>query len=437
MKRLWAYMALVVFVSAASIPETGWAQTAGQTTEVAVVKEITPDSLRGKQTGFMSLAVKNQRVIVAGTAYRFIQLSLDGGLTWDERNWLNAGVYAPFGEIYAALAARNGSFFVGTEAAICKSTDDGRSWRTVWTWGKDTIRIFCLLEVRDTIWAGGDGILRSIDGGETWTVMANRSTTYPYVGGMAALLGRAMLVGIESAYSSTARGVMKSTDQGATWNFMNAGLTNKNIVSLATFPSLFSRTVYASTYDGGVFVSTDEGSSWKPETGLPIRYGGPVFIGSVLGVFAGDAHGSGLYRLLGGAWQKIEGFEGHFILSITEFSLSQLLVGTHRGIFLVTFPNPTFVEGQGTPETFQLSQNYPNPFNPSTCIVYRVAQSAQVRLAVYNIFGIEIAVLVEERKSPGAYTVRFDGSRLPSGIYFYRLETSDGFKAAKKMLLVK
>ncbi|MFH1193153.1 MAG: T9SS type A sorting domain-containing protein [Candidatus Jorgensenbacteria bacterium] len=83
-----------------------------------------------------------------------------------------------------------------------------------------------------------------------------------------------------------------------------------------------------------------------------------------------------------------------------------------------------------------LSQNYPNPFNPSTSIKYEVSSITYVRLAVYNILGIEIAVLVEERKSPGAYTVRFDGSNLPSGIYFYRLQAGN-FVETKRMALVK
>jgi hypothetical protein len=59
-----------------------------------------------------------------------------------------------------------------------------------------------------------------------------------------------------------------------------------------------------------------------------------------------------------------------------------------------------------------------------------------VRLVVYDVLGREVAVLVNERKAPGSYEVRFDGSSLPSGVYFYRLETGT-FVQTRKMVLLK
>jgi hypothetical protein len=95
------------------------------------------------------------------------------------------------------------------------------------------------------------------------------------------------------------------------------------------------------------------------------------------------------------------------------------------------------------PQGFSLHQNYPNPFNPTTGIRYSIAGSGgqgsgaiEVRLVVYDLFGREVAVLVDEKKAPGSYTVRFDGNGLASGVYFYRLQ-AEHFVETKKLLLMR
>jgi N-acetylneuraminic acid mutarotase len=88
------------------------------------------------------------------------------------------------------------------------------------------------------------------------------------------------------------------------------------------------------------------------------------------------------------------------------------------------------------PNGFQLYQNYPDPFNPTTIISYSIPSTSHVRLAVYDIFGQEVAVLISEVRKAGIYDVSFSGANLASGVYFYRLSTGN-FTQAKKMLLVK
>jgi hypothetical protein len=89
------------------------------------------------------------------------------------------------------------------------------------------------------------------------------------------------------------------------------------------------------------------------------------------------------------------------------------------------------------PTVYALMQNYPNPFNPSTDIKYALPQDNYVTIKVYNAIGEEIAVLVNnEWKQTGRYSVNFDASNLPSGIYFYTI-TSGSFKDTKKMVLLK
>ncbi len=88
------------------------------------------------------------------------------------------------------------------------------------------------------------------------------------------------------------------------------------------------------------------------------------------------------------------------------------------------------------PSGFVLEQNYPNPFNPTTGIRYQMSGTSWVRLAVFDLLGREVTVLVDERQTSGEYEVRFDGSNLSSGVYFYRL-AAGSYTAVRKMTLIK
>lgn len=90
----------------------------------------------------------------------------------------------------------------------------------------------------------------------------------------------------------------------------------------------------------------------------------------------------------------------------------------------------------GIPSRFDLSQNYPNPFNPVTKINFGIPVESHVKLAVYDMTGREIAILVNDRLIPGYYTSEFIGSNLASGVYFYRLVTDNAIYT-KKMMLIK
>lgn len=93
-------------------------------------------------------------------------------------------------------------------------------------------------------------------------------------------------------------------------------------------------------------------------------------------------------------------------------------------------------EVEELPQEFALGKNYPNPFNPSTNIEYALPQEVAVSLKVYDALGREVATLVNSIQPAGKYTVRFDASRLSSGVYFYRMQ-SGSYVNVQKMLLVK
>jgi hypothetical protein len=99
-------------------------------------------------------------------------------------------------------------------------------------------------------------------------------------------------------------------------------------------------------------------------------------------------------------------------------------------------------ERESVPEVAMLYQNYPNPFNPMTTIEYEVAGVrgqasgvSRVKLAVYDMLGREVAVLVDESQAPGRYSVKFDASGLPSGVYFYRMQAGQYVQARRLLVL--
>ena len=98
---------------------------------------------------------------------------------------------------------------------------------------------------------------------------------------------------------------------------------------------------------------------------------------------------------------------------------------------------PLSVPSSGdVPARFDLSQNYPNPFNPTTKISFALERTGFVRLSVFDLLGREVAVLVNGVRTVGSHEVAFVGSGLPSGAYFYKLQSGQG-TVTKKMMLIK
>jgi len=93
-------------------------------------------------------------------------------------------------------------------------------------------------------------------------------------------------------------------------------------------------------------------------------------------------------------------------------------------------------EQQNNSTEYKLFNNYPNPFNPNTIIRFQIKDSRFTTLKIYNLLGKEVAVLVNETKTPGTYEVSWDAVNYPAGVYFYKL-TAGNFSETKKMMLVK
>jgi hypothetical protein len=114
-------------------------------------------------------------------------------------------------------------------------------------------------------------------------------------------------------------------------------------------------------------------------------------------------------------------------------------VGNSGTILRTTDGGLTDVAAQGpspAPSSFVLWQNYPNPFNPSAGIKVELPSTSNGILSVYDMLGREVSVLVNERREAGVHEVRFDASRLPRGVYFYRIHAGE-FVQAKELLLLR
>ncbi|MDI6804509.1 MAG: T9SS type A sorting domain-containing protein [Bacteroidota bacterium] len=95
-----------------------------------------------------------------------------------------------------------------------------------------------------------------------------------------------------------------------------------------------------------------------------------------------------------------------------------------------------FESGSFIPNQYALEQNYPNPFNPTTIINYQLPIDNWVTLKVYDVLGREVATLVDEFKDSGYYEATWDATNIPSGVFFYRMQTGS-FSETKKLILMR
>jgi hypothetical protein len=240
-------------------------------------------------------------------------------------------------------------------------------------------------------------------------------------------------------------GIFCSTDNGTSWTAVNNGLTNPEVFSLA----VSGTNLFAGTYGEGVFLSTNNGLSW---TEARIGFtNDPVNCLAVSGtsLFAGTWEGSVFLSTNNGTnWSAVNTglLTNNRVWTLAVFG-TNLFAGTGNGLWQRPLSEmiPTSVEQLSAqlPEKFSLSQNYPNPFNPSTTLRYSVPERSNVRLSIFNTLGQTISEIVNGTKEAGYYAHSFNASQFSSGIYFYRIEVTSTqnsgktFVETKKMVLMR
>ena len=258
--------------------------------------------------------------------------------------------------------------------------------------------------------------------------------------------GNAFITGY--TYSSnfpTTSGAFQTTFLGGPSIYIyKAFVTKLNSSGTNLLYSTFIEGMYGEGTLANSIVIDDSGNAYI--TGSTSSPDFPTTNGAYQTVFSSDDHvfltelnstGSGLVysTFLGGSDGKslvIDSSGNAYISGVYQTNISNLFV-TKLNMSAVTFVKLNILV---VPNKFELFQNYPNPFNPSTTINFSVPKTSLVTIKVYNILGKELSTLVNEEKSAGNYSVQFFGSKLSSGIYFYRMQAGS-FSQAKKLLLLK
>jgi hypothetical protein len=376
---------------------------------------------------------------------------------------------AALSSAFAGSLAGGTTLYAGGCVGVSASTDSG----TTWTWSRlSDYRVLTVLTSGTHVFAGsrGGGVFFTTNGGTTWaqrnTGLTNQSVT-------ALAITPASSAGINLFAGTEGSGVYFSADSGRNWVSARNGLTSYNITSFAVLGS----SVLTGTSTKGVFVSTDNGANWTQATASTASImslavsgtkvfggtqGGGVVVSSDTGkswtpaglgtadiralavsgpkLFAGTGTGVWLTTDNGSRWSQLNtGLADSNVYSLGVIG-TNLFAGVGSG-GVWKRPLSELVAGvsaasRETPITFELLQNYPNPFNPTTVIRYQLPVASVVRLVVCDLLGREVAVLVDGKKEPGSYDVKFDGSRLSSGVYFYRLHAGD-FMHTRKLTFLK
>ncbi|HJY63531.1 MAG TPA: T9SS type A sorting domain-containing protein [Ignavibacteria bacterium] len=204
-----------------------------------------------------------------------------------------------------------------------------------------------------------------------------------------------------AATSSSLPMVSRTTDGGLTWTSVNvgSGITGTCIVNW--IPQ--SPVIYIMGENGGIKRSTDSGLTWVAMST------------------------SGVTNL-----KHFDFFRSSNVVYGYAISSSGSVIKLVDTLAVLT----GITSNNNIPNEFSLNQNYPNPFNPVTGIEYSVSRESFVKLFVYDALGREINVPVNETQKPGKYSVKFDGSNLNSGVYFYKLNAGE-FSETRKMILLK
>ena len=308
-------------------------------------------------------------------------VSRDSGGTWQ---WVGPQEFN-----IETLDATNKCLYVSRSGGVhLRSTNGGTSWDTITCPG--TLAIFdTILFVQHS----SGQIDASFDNGTNWKTMVpglpppGRAWSFVAAGNY--LLD---LEGSDSLNISVIRRLWKDS----TLVVMRDAIFSPNFPSGLTTGSIRTSGTNAIMDYGGTYFSTNSGGTWAPLSVPADVPSAPAF--AVIGKY--------LFVAGTGVWRK---------------SLDVAASAAHPG---------------GVPALATLSQNYPNPFNPSTTIKYELPKTLHVSLTVYDLLGREVSVLVHERKDAGVHEVKFDGSSLASGVYFYRLQAGS-YVNTKKLLILR
>ena len=354
-----------------------------------------------------------------------VHKSTDKGLSWKV---INNGFTDSY--FMAVIPDTNGILFASSSmGGTYRSIDKGENWNKV----DENFYMAFKRDKQNRIYGlgYGCGLYRTSDAGNNWSRIDNGFIN-GYVFGFA-------IDSSNNIYAGTRGGaIYKTTNDGLTWTKLyQSNITDGALSTIAIAPNGY---IYATNIREGIIRSTNNGQTWtkkRTDTGWQDIY--PINIDKK-GVIYASGSGSKLYSSTNNGDTWVDIVDNLKLTSVRDIIFDkdgQMFLATDESVWR---SNPLWTgnikEEQPVISNYSLSQNYPNPFNPVTTIKYSIKDAGFVKLQIYDILGREIKTLVNEEKPVGEYEVKFNGSNLASGVYFYKL-TAGPFTQIRKMQLLK
>jgi len=380
----------------------------------------------GRNTDIFSSYFINASTGFASTYAGYILKTTNGGTNWTEYLTPTSGnniTGLQFIDANTGYAIPSSGY-----DQILKTTNAGTNWFLTVPGINNTVQYLNFQNANTGILITSFSTYRTTNGGTNWAFIDSVNYT---LNGLQ--FGNAS-TGYTTYYNSPNTYFRKTTNGGLNWASLPAPLTNTYVT---VFKFLNGNTGYA-TAGGNMYKTTNGGNNWTQSgsTGITVQSiqlidSTAILLGSVFGDIKKSTDGGVSFTSIPFVSQN----------SIYTMSFTNSMTGWIMGAGGMIVKTNDLLTGNGvidnqTPKNFNLSQNYPNPFNPTTRISYALSKSGIVTLRVYDILGREAAILVNEYKNAGNYTVDFTASSYTSGIYFYKLEVN-GMSEVKKMILLK
>jgi len=316
---------------------------------------------------------------------------------------------------------------VGEGGIILRTTNFGANWLTITSPRNKTLR-----DISDFgfIAVGDSGtIIKSSDFGITWIPLPSPTT--------------AQLNAVSAIFSNYIvgnNGTILKGSSGINWQLVTSG-TNEDLLGVP----LFGSSDLTVGTNGLIWRSSNSGNSWFAQnsnttvTLRSVEYSvnntSRIYICGDFGTILKSTNSGSNFGFQNSQTTQNLNSIFFYLGDNTGYSCGNngvILKTTNGGGAIITSVN----NNSGIPDEYKLEQNHPNPFNPVTNIRFSISSADITSIAIYDITGKQIEVLLERYLSAGEYEVTFDGSNYASGIYYYTMRSGKFLKTAK-MILVK